>query len=322
MRIAQVSECTGIHRKTIHHYIQLGLVCPATEQENGYYDFSQEDLRRLQTIQRLRLLDCPLSLIRELLDHPRLSRFLLDRMIQQKKRQIETGQWQIQQLEQLVRQAPLDNMEQSDRLWAELPEHLPPPRQSLTRQEASFLVSYFWGTFLQGLEMNEYRRYLWERLVDRLLEMHQPPLLALRGFLETVPPQKLEIMFVENDRHVRRIVELDSASIPAQVEQMARQLEEKLEDPAFVRDWRENYEHFVQPAAELYSDLEALRLMGQFTGRFERYGNNLWQCSYQMYAHLNTPQGQPLREKIHRALGDRIRLEGQEVGQLATLLVY
>lgn len=322
MRIAQVSECTGIHRKTIHHYIQLGLVRPATEQENGYYDFSQEDLRRLQTIQRLRLLDCPLSLIRDLLDHPRLSRFLLDRMIQQKKRQIETGQWQIQQLEQLVRQAPLDNMDQSDRLWAELPEHLPPPRQSLTRQEASFLVSYFWGTFLQGLEMNEYRRYLWERLVDRLLEMHQPPLLALRGFLETVPPQKLEIMFVENDRHVRRIVELDSASIPAQVEQMARQLEEKLENSAFVRDWRENYEHFVQPAAELYSDLEALRLMGQFTGRFERYGKNLWQCCHQMYAYLNTPQGQTLREKIHRTLGDKIRLEGQKVGQLATLLVY
>lgn len=322
MRIAQVSECTGIHRKTIHHYIQLGLVRPATEQENGYYDFSQEDLRRLQTIQRLRLLDCPLSLIRDLLDHPRLSRFLLDRMIQQKKRQIETGQWQIQQLEQLVRQAPLDNMDQSDRLWAELPEHLPPPRQSLTRQEASFLVSYFWGTFLQGLEMNEYRRYLWERLVDRLLEMHQPPLLALRGFLETVPPQKLEIMFVENDRHVRRIVELDSTSIPAQVEQMARQLEEKLENSAFVRDWRENYEHFVQPAAELYSDLEALRLMGQFTGRFERYGKNLWQCCHQMYAYLNTPQGQALREKIHRTVGDKIRLEGQKVGQLATLLVY
>ena len=84
MRIAQVSDTAAAHRETIHHYIQLGLVCPATEQENGYYDFSQEDLRRLQTIQRLRLLDCPLSLIRDLLDHPRLSRFLLDRMIQQK----------------------------------------------------------------------------------------------------------------------------------------------------------------------------------------------------------------------------------------------
>lgn len=322
MRIAQVSECTGIHRKTIHHYIQLGLVRPATERENGYYDFSPEDLRRLQTIQRLRLLDCPLSLIRDLLDHPRLSRFLLDRMIQQKKRQIETGQWQIQQLERLVRQAPLDNMDQSDRLWAALPECLPPPRQSLTRQEASFLVSYFWGTFLQELEMNEYRRYLWDRLVDRLLEMRQPPLLALRDFLEEVTPQKLEVMFVENDRQVRRIVELDSATIPAQVEQMARQLEEKLEDPAFVRDWRENYERFVQPAAELYADREALRLMSQFTGRFERYGSNLWQCCRQMYAHLNTPQGQPLREQIHRTLGDKIRLEEQEPGQLAALLVY
>lgn len=322
MRIAQVSECTGIHRKTIHHYIKLGLVKPVAEQENGYYDFSAEDVHRLQLIQRLRLLDCPLSTIRDLLEHPRLSRFLLDRMIQQKKRQLEISQWQIEQLERVVRKAPLDNMEESDRLRVELPQRLPEPRAELTRQEASFLVSYFWGTFLQGLEMNEYRRYLWERLVDRLMEMHQPPLLALRDFLEDLTPQKLEIMFVENNNRVRRIMELEPENILMQVEQMAKELENKLRDAAFVRDWREHYETFVRPVSELYGDTEATRLMSQFTGRFERYGNNLLQCCSRMQAYLETPQGESLREQIRQTLGDAIALDEKNPGQLAVLLVY
>ena len=59
MRIKEVIEKTGLSRRTIQFYISQKLIMPREDPVNGYHDFSEEDVRNLIIISRLRRLDFP-----------------------------------------------------------------------------------------------------------------------------------------------------------------------------------------------------------------------------------------------------------------------
>ena len=67
MRIKEVILKTGLSRRTIHFYISLKLITQMEDPVNGYHDFSDEDVRNLIIISRLRRLDFPVSDIRHIL---------------------------------------------------------------------------------------------------------------------------------------------------------------------------------------------------------------------------------------------------------------
>ena len=70
--IGQVAKEVGLSAKLIRYYENVGLIPPPARGQSGhtssgYRLFTQEDVRRLEFIKRSRLLDLPLSNIRELL---------------------------------------------------------------------------------------------------------------------------------------------------------------------------------------------------------------------------------------------------------------
>ncbi len=66
MRINEVEKAVGITKKNIRFYEEQGLLCPKREQGNGYRDYSEDDVRTLQTVKLLRKLAVPLEEIRKL----------------------------------------------------------------------------------------------------------------------------------------------------------------------------------------------------------------------------------------------------------------
>ena len=63
MLISEVCARTGLTRKAVRYYVDKGLLSPAAR-ENGYRDFSADDMRRLERIAVLRRLGLGLSDIR------------------------------------------------------------------------------------------------------------------------------------------------------------------------------------------------------------------------------------------------------------------
>ncbi|MBO6560659.1 MULTISPECIES: Cu(I)-responsive transcriptional regulator [Nisaea] len=53
MQIRDVAESAGLPAKTIRYYEEIGLVHPE-RRENGYRDYSDEDIHRLRFLQRAR----------------------------------------------------------------------------------------------------------------------------------------------------------------------------------------------------------------------------------------------------------------------------
>lgn len=68
MNIGEAATRSGLPAKTIRYYGEIGLVVPSHRQANGYRDYDEQDLHRLQFVQRARSLGFTVEECRELLD--------------------------------------------------------------------------------------------------------------------------------------------------------------------------------------------------------------------------------------------------------------
>ena len=104
MRINKVEELVEISKKNIRFYEEKGLLNPMRNAENGYREYSEEDVKTLQKIKLLRQLSIPIEEILKLQqgyltleDCMRRHIIVLDREeenVKQKKsvwRQLESG---------------------------------------------------------------------------------------------------------------------------------------------------------------------------------------------------------------------------------------
>jgi len=66
MKISEVEERVGITKKNIRFYEAQGLLRPGRNHENGYREYSDEDVRTLEQIKLLRKLGLPLEEIRRM----------------------------------------------------------------------------------------------------------------------------------------------------------------------------------------------------------------------------------------------------------------
>ena len=65
-KIGQVSKRARVTLRTIRYYEELGLIQPAVRTKGGFRLYTEESIGRLRFIQGLKLLDFPLSKIREM----------------------------------------------------------------------------------------------------------------------------------------------------------------------------------------------------------------------------------------------------------------
>ena len=72
--VKEVSKCTGVSVRTLHHYDAIGLLKPTTVTDAGYRLYDDTALSRLQTILLFRELQFPLREIKAILESPDFDR--------------------------------------------------------------------------------------------------------------------------------------------------------------------------------------------------------------------------------------------------------
>ena len=68
MNIKEAEKASGVSARNIRFYEQKGLLTPNRNKGNDYREYSDGDIRRLQLIRALRMVDMPLEQIREVVD--------------------------------------------------------------------------------------------------------------------------------------------------------------------------------------------------------------------------------------------------------------
>ncbi|WML44582.1 MerR family transcriptional regulator [Neobacillus sp. PS3-40] len=70
MKISDVMRETGLTRKAIYYYEEMGLINPTKEEDNSYRNYSEAEVERLKQVKALRLLDVSLQKIKNIFDTP------------------------------------------------------------------------------------------------------------------------------------------------------------------------------------------------------------------------------------------------------------
>ena len=106
MRIQEVVKRTNLQKRTIYFYIKEQLITPSS-QENGYHDFSEDDISRLIMIRKLRDAGLPLADIRSILSNPRTAPYYLHKQLHHLQTQLLTTEETIKSLDDFSSSLPV-----------------------------------------------------------------------------------------------------------------------------------------------------------------------------------------------------------------------
>src|SRR5919199_6434204 len=95
LKVSEVGQRTGLTRKALRHYEALGLVEPAVRTPSGYRLYDDEALRRIELVNRAKMLGLSLNEAKEFLhvaegccgeNHPELAALVERKLAETEKR--------------------------------------------------------------------------------------------------------------------------------------------------------------------------------------------------------------------------------------------
>ena len=111
MNISDAAKALGITRRAIKLYEEQGLLSPVARKDNGYRDYTDDDLNTLRKIQLYRKLGVGLSDIRRIMNGE--GDGILEDVLTRKRAELAAGQQELAALESFIRTGE-GNLEQLD----------------------------------------------------------------------------------------------------------------------------------------------------------------------------------------------------------------
>jgi MerR family transcriptional regulator, thiopeptide resistance regulator len=101
-KVGELSKLTGLTIRTLHHYDEIGLLCPMFHTDAGHRLYAEADIGKLQQIMSLKELGYSLDGIKELFENPEYnSKEVLQMQLEGLKEEIKLKEELKQQLQEL-----------------------------------------------------------------------------------------------------------------------------------------------------------------------------------------------------------------------------
>ena len=340
MKIKEVINLTGLSKKTVHYYIDEGLIHPK-QLENGYYDFSRDDINALASVMRLKALGLQLADISVILKSPDIALYYLLREEKKIRWDIKYTQYQESLLRKVISglEGNNDQARLNDLLTEAIPDEnlreIRKPGQMddvnigdsdiLDETDAEMLAFYFWGSFMEKEEMNEYQLFLLEKLKDNIVATQSEATRKLRDTIYRFTSDTAEANFGGADQELeyQKIADLTGDEIPEYVEHMYKSAKENLRNPRWVASWISEYDGYQHPCS-VFFDGPCSRYMRELSRHFASYQDHINLCCRLFYKKImsekkENPEGASLYDLIEEKLGGYFDFEGCHSADLASL---
>lgn len=165
MQINNVCRKYGLSRKTIHFYIESGLLKPP-KLNNNYYDFSDADIKKLELIIKLRNAGVSIENIDCIFKYPTCTNFFLFKQRFQLKKEIEKNNRELNNINTIIGNIPPNG---TDKSVAEISSQLFFKKEETFDEIDELLTSRMTATFLftpfMGQKVDDYREFIWNKIV-------------------------------------------------------------------------------------------------------------------------------------------------------------
>lgn len=311
MRIGEVISKCNLSKKTIHYYVQVGLISPKQE-ENGYYDFSDADISQLETIKKMRYLGLSIDSLRLILNDPSLAFYYLIKQRKSLQKELELLQWKTTCISDLLEN--LDTGISSDVLSQRLDKTIryypeKNPSDIIDLNDAELLAYFFWGRYMGKTEMTEYQKFLWEKLKKSIVLNQVASTCRLRDSLYQFQKDHVEEAFYNycDEKLASEIASLSMEDIPKFVEYLILRAQEHLKDTSWVLKWKQNKTYIIDTG--YFFDSDPSTIMCEMSPFFANYKNNINQCGELLWDYMSTKEGHHLLDWISKTLSSDLDLD-------------
>ena len=323
MKMHELCEKTGISKRNIHYYINEGLIDPKQNPENGYYDFSEEDLRRLHMIRSLREADFSLGHIRAILQQPSTAVYYMNLQLKDVRSKIAHLEKLERSLSYMQHNLP---MHPTFKDLEKLVENagIPAPRQeflsgdSFEENDNELVNRYLWETFFPDEPLTEYQEYLWSK-INRFTEgRYEADYRNISKALHSFSEKQIKQYFSDNRQIHKEVILLQEKDYDAYADKIKEAIQIFLDDKRLISFWKSQYITLLAPSARLY-DSEMAKTMEELSPLFSAYRINAKAVCRIVYEYLQSNEGKPLLDQIKKSLGDLVDIEGCSHGQLQAM---
>ena len=323
MRLREVSQQTGISKRTIHFYIKEGLLSPSADPQNGYYDFSGEDCRCLCLVRELRNAGLPVSVIRSLLKKPLTAGYYLNIHAMELEREKHRLEQTIKSMTKILDALPIHpNFDKLCELVmeAEIPSSADVSLSSGHFDSRSNLVVnlYLWSPFLPETEFTDYQEFLWLK-INRISEKRSDEdYKKIFKFICSLNQASIDATFNAHSQRYSVIASLEESQLQHFAEDMIEQILKIPEDPKLVLSWKKTYSCYIGPNTRIYSSDLSL-IMAELSPFFDSYRNNINKACQIVYDWFISEIGQPHLLRLQSSLDGYLDIEHCNHGELEAL---
>ena len=189
-----------------------------------------------------------------------------------------------------------------------------------SEKDVELVCLYLWGSFLQNIEMTEYRQFLWNKLLLQTAKSHDRAIYRLKEYLYSLPANQIDNVFASRNLHINKIISLTDITLPTYVEEMKQLLDKHSQSLSFISYWKNNYEKQLKITTTLY-DSEFNALATELSPCFSTYCHNIHECCRLLYEWLHSDDGHLTYERLLDNLNGYMNLENNHHGEIAAMLM-
>lgn len=286
-------------------------MAPPVNEANGYYDFGEEDVRRLMLIGEFRNAGFPISMIRSVMKEPATAAWYLSSYVSAMKKQKEHLEKTIESIRYVIEKLPLQIS--LDALYETVQKARIPA--AIDKEEVcgsvdlTILNRYLWSPFIPDDITSDYQEFLWSKINRLVSESSNEDYGTLLRYLNSLSPREIEVFYRGRGRHFSFVVSLDDAGCRTYVDTLRNNIEENLKNERLVRQWKRNYQSFYLPTMRIYDSSAEQNIIAQISPFFAKYRENIHKICRYLYDDLTEEDG-GLLERMNRRLGESIDLTG------------
>ncbi len=309
MKLQKILELTRLSKKAVYFYIKEGLIEPTKNIDNGYYEFSEEDLRKLKIIISLRNIGMSIQDIKDLFFYPTLTNFFIHRQINNIKKSLYENISQLQTSYQLIEDIPANAT----------PKNLEIPLDILERQKISndlFLEKYFPNVDSRmiaillcapftDIESSEYHNFLWEKISNELELQLENNLSYLKKLIYLLTPEQIEKTSIEQYKFSKKIANITKEEFHIYEEELYNRCLELANNVELQKYWKLVYDPILIPTLHFFIN-KGSKLLGEYNPIFKRYSDNMDKIAQTVYMRIKE---EDVLEKLNLALDNKFDIE-------------
>lgn len=322
MKLQKILELTKLSKKAVYFYIKEGLIEPIKNIDNGYYEFSEEDLRKLKVIISLRNIGMSIQDIKDLFVYPTLTNFFIHRQINNLKKSLYDNLNQLQASYQLIENIPTNAT----------PKNLEISLEVLERQKISnalFFEKYFPSVDSRmiaillcapftDIEFSEYHNFLWEKISNELKLQLENNLSYLKKLIYLLTPEQIERISIEQYKFSKKIANITEEEFYIYEEELYNRCLELTNDVELQNYWKLVYNPILMPTLNFFIN-KGSKLLGEYNPIFKRYSNNIDKVAQNVYIRIKE---EDILDKLNLALDNKFNIEIFNHSQLICIYTF